>query len=767
MDLRVLSLPLLLAGWSGQAQLEVAPAPRPAATSVSVGTARGETLLGYAWDGGAEVVLGGLGGTLRIDHGGAGGTPDTLLYLPFDHGRAGEEALAPPGAPETWEGRGIAWETGRFGNALGFAAETSSLVVRPPAETTLQAAGWTLEFWIRLASATPKLRSGALRLPGVASVDVTVDRRISVTLERPDGAQFTSEPLLAGEWTYVGFALQAEFLSQARFVVGSQTGGRVLEPAPTAPLPLTLELGARGGRSDGFVGALDDLRLRRYAATTQELLERGLPVPRIGIHRLELRTSARTRVLEPWLGPTGGPELATEEDWSQGALEHVTAQGGALRWVPGHWERLETPVRPLARTTHPQAFLGNHRVLVFGGETRDTHLWPMVNTADTWIFRTDLGSWERLQPGLEPAPRCHESVAYSPDHDLVLLAGGYVNDYGRSETLDDLWVFHGARSAWERREPPGLTPGPMSDWGVLYHPRLRKFLLLKDRTALTYDPATNEWWGRLKVPAAGVDGAPREDFTLGGSFMCGVDPVSGKVVTFGGELFLGGEFTFLDETAEYSPQDETLLVLGLRPCPSPRVRAGFAYDSRRARFVLFGGVQDQFSQRNADLWTYDPRARAWTERLASNGPSGRGGYYGMVYDPDLDRFFLLCGRHSADHFLNEAWSLRLDEQATGRASFVFERASWEGRRWLRLDVPPAGDSRVTLRWRASLDGLSWSDWREQPEALPGPRARFLQLELLLHPGSRGEAPEVRSLRFLAERAADDAARWVDLGPFGR
>jgi hypothetical protein len=397
-------------------------------------------------------------------------------------------------------------------------------------------------------------------------------------------------------------------------------------------------------------------------------------------------------------------------------------------------------------------YIGEHRAFVWSGEVRDSHRGGMINTDDTWIFHTDTGTWRQVPTTVQPAPACHQAAAYSPDHELVLYAGGWRNDDQGSFQYSTTWVYHTEEERWEERHPGG-DPFPVSsDADVVYHPGERKFVMLMagPGEVFLYDPEADTWEKRPAPKAFDLAGA-RSDYRPGGSPIAGFDPVSGLIVVFGGVLRSPeGEKLYHDRTALYDLAANQFIALEPERHPGPRVRSAFAYDSRRERFVLFGGVQDQSSERMRDLWSFDPERREWREHRAGNTPSARGGYYDMAYDPELDRFFVLCGRHSLKVFLNDAWSLELDESAVGVARYVFDREQLGGCTSWFAEWRAPGDSRVELRFRGSADLLAWEGWSASPEEVLARDGRWLQVEVQLHPGSQGETPELGVMGFLRD-----------------
>jgi hypothetical protein len=492
---------------------------------------------------------------------------------------------------------------------------------------------------------------------------------------------------------------------------------------------------------------IDELRLQARAANTEEL-QRALAAPR-AVERLCITTAgAEPAKVEVWFDVLRTPRIASAGEWQRGELERVVAGARGLERVDGHWRKIEAVDPPVARTTQATAFLGEHRVFLFGGETRDSHHRPMRNTDDTWIFDTLEETWERLEPGLAPAGRCHQDAAFSPDHGVVLLAGGFNIEQRKPRLFADTWLFHVAERRWERCEGAD-SPQGFSDELVVYHPRLRQFVFVAGRQVRTFDPETRRWRCLPSFSVVDPRGLPLD--LRPASSIGGYVPTTGEIVLFGGSRDPDDDSQFVDDLCLLDLDARRITMLPAPSAagerPSPRVRSGFGWDSKRERFVLFGGVRSQRSQRMGDLWSFDPGTRRWKEHQACGSPTPRGGYFGMEYDPELDRFFLLCGRHSHERFLSESWTLSLDESASGHARYVFDRSAFPGETDWFADEETPGDSRVDVRFRESADAFTWTEWSTE---LPSAQ-RYVEVELTLAPGSRGEAPRVAAMGFRAPR----------------
>jgi hypothetical protein len=226
--------------------------------------------------------------------------------------------------------------------------------------------------------------------------------------------------------------------------------------------------------------------------------------------------------------------------------------------------------------------------------------------------------------------------------------------------------------------------------------------------------------------------------------MCALDPRTGLIWLFGGSRKVGDERVFGDECAFFDLETNTLAFVDV-PQPSARVRGAFAWDPRLARFVLFGGVLEQGSVRFDDLWTFDPDARHWEQQTYAGGITRRGGYYGMGYSAEQERFFLLTGRHSRERFLEEAWSLALDGHAEGRARYLFDRSAFPDQPSWFAEVKATDGATVQFSFRASDDARTFGPSLEHCP----PEGRFVEVTVRLVPSATGAAPRVRALGFRA------------------
>jgi hypothetical protein len=734
-----LALGGLLAGCGGgESTVQAAGAASLARFQPALDPAR--PLLSFAWEGEGSVPLF-PGGSAELLPGESGRTPSTRLYLTAN-APLEQELRTFPG----WSlaNRGLRPAPGRFGGGLELTSETGAELVRAAGEE-LSSGAWTLEFWIRPSA----IRAGLIvALPGLLEVRLEDGGRVVAqtpcrTAEGESKFTMARSPveIEADTWSHIGVVLDPESIGSLRLVTNGAPRSERLA-GEVAMDVRRLVLGAPDEERRTLPAVIDELRLQARAANTSEFEARWRATAEV-LQRVRLEHAGGSETREFWTSALAEPRLGPGSDWSRGVLEHARATQDGLSWTPAHWQRIPALEPPLARTTAPVVNVGDETLFVFSGEVRDSHYGRDVNSSDTWLFDMRAGAWTRVATPVAPPGRCHQAAAYSPDHDLVLMAGGWDNDPMPGFIHADTWVFHVRERRWEERKAAS-APGKISDCAVVYHPGQRVFVVLSPSWVFTYDPASNVWTQRKYAAVEGKAGNGSQP--LAGGPMGAIDPRTGLIWLFGGSYRSegGAGELFTDECAVFDlATDKVTFVDG--PRPAARVRGAFAWDPRRERFVLFGGVLGQTSQRFDDLWTFDPDERRWEQLAYSGAITRRGGYYGMGYSAEQERFYLLTGRHSLERFLEEAWILALDEQAEGRARYLFDRAAFPEQPSWFAEADAADGAAVQFSFRTSEDARTFGpSVSECP-----PLGRYVEVTVRLVPSTSGAAPRVRALGFRA------------------
>ncbi|KAJ3551695.1 hypothetical protein NM688_g4559 [Phlebia brevispora] len=143
------------------------------------------------------------------------------------------------------------------------------------------------------------------------------------------------------------------------------------------------------------------------------------------------------------------------------------------------WDRIETKIRPTARSGHRMA-MWKHYIVLFGGFYD-----PGVRTNylnDLWVFDTQEYKWKQIEfkeNERKPSPR--SGFSFLPTTDGILLHGGYCKEYVKGSRpvgvmLEDTWFLRmsmpegseaGSSKAgnfpmvkWERRKRPSTAYAP-------------------------------------------------------------------------------------------------------------------------------------------------------------------------------------------------------------------------------------------------------------------------------------------------------------------
>ncbi|KAF8555628.1 galactose oxidase [Imleria badia] len=146
--------------------------------------------------------------------------------------------------------------------------------------------------------------------------------------------------------------------------------------------------------------------------------------------------------------------------------------------IPTHsWERIDTKVRPSARSGHRMA-MWKHFVVLFGGFYDPGYKTQYLN--DTWLFDTQEYKWRQIEfkdAERKPSPRSGFSFLSTPDG--IVLHGGYCKEYAKGKRpigviLDDTWFLKITLDTslptplalkWEKRKTASSTHTPTARAG--------------------------------------------------------------------------------------------------------------------------------------------------------------------------------------------------------------------------------------------------------------------------------------------------------------
>lgn len=127
------------------------------------------------------------------------------------------------------------------------------------------------------------------------------------------------------------------------------------------------------------------------------------------------------------------------------------AQGN--KWIP--IECVEY-IKPSARLNPAMAYIGDDRVLLFGG-------FDSTYNTETWTYDLSENSWVKKQPKITPSGRLKPAMAYIGD-DRVLLFGG-----SAERQNNETWLYDFSDNKWTLLTPvDGIQPSPRHYHSMTY-----------------------------------------------------------------------------------------------------------------------------------------------------------------------------------------------------------------------------------------------------------------------------------------------------------
>jgi hypothetical protein len=266
---------------------------------------------------------------------------------------------------------------------------------------------------------------------------------------------------------------------------------------------------------------------------------------------------------------------------------------------------------------------------------------------------------------------------------------------------------------WTQRQDIG--PAGHAGAGMAFDPVRGKMVFFGGDTP---NPGTWEWDGQFWTQVSDMGPGPRHNFGMAW------DSASKSVMLFGGAVAPGGPSipTLLGDTWEWDGEDWTQVA---DTGPAARFGLAVANDSSRGRIVLFGGLR--YAQNTpewlSDTWEWD--GAAWTQQ-SEKGPSSRSGH-SMAFDTIRARTVLFGG--AGLDFINQGDTWEWDGTMWVRvsefgpvsrtvASLCFdgsETVLFGGSTFVNQNVLFLGDT-----W--SFDGRFWT---QRQDLGPGPRANHV------------------------------------------
>ncbi len=312
--------------------------------------------------------------------------------------------------------------------------------------------------------------------------------------------------------------------------------------------------------------------------------------------------------------------------------------GETWEWSGTAWARRK-PVRPGVRDGHALAFDSSRgRVVLFGGLQAASAAFVLH---DTWEW--DGSRWseacvDAACMNVRPQARSAHALAFDAARKTSLLFGG---TSGNNVALGDTWQWNGAHWTQACTQPPcvQLQPPARFAHALAYDSARNVIVLFGGQQGGTLFDDTWEWdgarWFPKKVPDGTITPSARSRHAMA------FDAKRGKTVLFGG---VGN--AELSDTWEWD--GTTWQAMPRAVHPAARAYGMLAYDPKAGATFLFGGAGG--ATNFSDTWQWD--GAQWIQEKDPNPPPGRTAH-ALTHD-DLHRQLIAHGGFG-NTFLQDTW----------------------------------------------------------------------------------------------------------------
>lgn len=311
-------------------------------------------------------------------------------------------------------------------------------------------------------------------------------------------------------------------------------------------------------------------------------------------------------------------------------------------------QKLDAPFNgstPYKRAHHEMVYdEANKSVLLIGGSTP-------LNGGQSFKFFNDIwrynrNGWSKI--GNAGDERSGIRLAYDTKRNKLYSFGGFT---GNNQSSGQLRVY-------ENGDPIAIGWKVLSDAadmkaaesGFVYDIARDKFIAFGGSAARgVMNNTTWEWDGSTWKKFEGKSPEGRQAFAMV------YDSKRSKTILYGGTG--ANRKTFTDGVWEFDGTAWKNIVTENNP--GERISPGYAFDSKRNLFILFGGISK--GELMNDLWAWD--GTRW-KLLSTEGPSKRTMGY-MAYDKERDKIVLFGGRFGWPNDADDTWE-------------------WDGNQWNKM-----------------------------------------------------------------------------------
>ncbi|KAF9111143.1 hypothetical protein BGX27_005351 [Mortierella sp. AM989] len=132
------------------------------------------------------------------------------------------------------------------------------------------------------------------------------------------------------------------------------------------------------------------------------------------------------------------------------------------------WRRITSPNSPGPRSSHQIAITAAGTLFLFGGEFASPNETQFFHYKDFWSMDMKTNAWEKLE--VKPKPTARSGHRMTIWKHLIVMFGGFYDNYVDTRYYDDLWVFDTLDYKWIKVELPDQMIRPSARSGFSFIP---------------------------------------------------------------------------------------------------------------------------------------------------------------------------------------------------------------------------------------------------------------------------------------------------------
>lgn len=401
-----------------------------------------------------------------------------------------------------------------------------------------------------------------------------------------------------------------------------------------------------------FNGAIDDIRIYNRELSTDE------------IQALYHEGGYQPPLDAPTLSASGKDSTSISLRWSEVTdATSYTLQKSDARTGPF------TDLYTGSDTIYTQTGLTKNQTICYrvkASTASNSSIW-----SDTTQATVGALFWKKVD---SIGPSKNGPIAYDSDRQIAVMFAG-----GSADFNSDTWEYDG--TAWRQVDISGTSPHARDVSGKMVYDSYHKMMIMQggwwnddndDGTwqyKVTGLGANDRTWVRIAQTTCAFRGAPAMAY----------DNSRHQILSMGGNHYQ----SFYNDTWRFNGSDTSWVKLV--DWGATRFGAGLVYDSKRDRFVLFGGTgrwwSGDYEQGRGNTSEFDPSNATWSEVVPEGTKSVPGPRLvnSMVYDPIEGVTYLLGGSRNSDAYsYGDMWQ-------------------WDGSSWKEIPLAP-GNPTIGIMW---------------------------------------------------------------------